>query len=87
MARVKYREHLQMIPAVQNKGNNLAELEEFAPGRIVVEDGNIFVTVPPSDLKLPVNTTDWLIDDPTISYIIPITDAAFQCRFDAAPIP
>lgn len=84
MARVKYKEHLQLIPAVQNKGNNLAELEGFAPGLIVVEEEQIYVKTP-GDLRVPVNTTDWLIDDPAIGYVIPITDLAFQCRFEAGP--
>jgi hypothetical protein len=86
MARTKYREHLQMIEAVQYDGNNLTALEEFAPGLIIEEDGKIYCKHPTSPACILVNVTDWLIDDPGIGFIIPITDKAFQCRFNAAPV-
>lgn len=75
-----YREHLQMIPAVQYDGTNIAELEEFAPGLIHVTNGNVTISCGSWE-PLPVNVTDWLIDDPGIGYIVPITDLAWQCRF------
>lgn len=86
MARTKYREHLQMIEAVQYKGDNLSELEEFAPGLIIEEDGKLYCRHHEHpELRIQFFVTDWLIDDPGIGSIIPITDKAFQCRFSATP--
>jgi hypothetical protein len=82
MARVRYREKIAMVYAIQYDGTNLAELEEFTPGNIMVIDGKPNTKNP----IMPINVTDWLIDDPYIGYIKPITNAAFQARFDPTPV-
>jgi hypothetical protein len=85
MPRAKYREHLQMIECLQYNGDNLAELEEFAPGLIVVEGGQVYCKHENADIRFPVNATDWLIDDPANGYVAVITDLAWQCRFNPTP--
>ena len=87
MARLKYREHLQMVHAVQWKGNNLAELEEFAPGQIVLLPENIVRLLPPPYPVTHINIGEWLMDDPYVGHLSVITDAAFQQRFDPSPVP
>jgi hypothetical protein len=86
MARVKYREHLAMVEAIQYDGTNLATLEEFAPGEFYVGPSEIlFIKTPAGSMQ--VNVTDWVIDDPYIGYTSVITDQAFQARFDPTPHP
>jgi hypothetical protein len=83
MARTKYREKLQMIYAVQSTGSNLSELQDFAPGKITMQGGQVMLSTPV--VSTPVNTTDWLIDDPMIAYVSVITNTMFQARFDPTP--
>ena len=86
MARTRYREKLAMVYAVQYTGSNLAELEEFAPELIFVQEGVVHCHGPDKPLlPFTVNVTDWLIDDPYIGYIKPITNSQFQARFDPTP--
>jgi hypothetical protein len=86
MARLKYREHLAMVEAVQYDGMNLAALEEFAPEDVYVgTDDVVYVRGPVTPMT--VNVGDWVIDDPYIGYTSVITDQAFQARFDPTPHP
>ena len=86
MARVKYREHLAQVEAIQNKGNNNTELVEFDPEVVHVDEENkVWVTTPITEIL--VDVSEWIIDDPYIGYISVTTDAAFRARFDPTPMP
>ena len=78
-----------MVYAVQWKGNNLAEMQEFAPGQITIQEGttDILQMAPPPHPVTYIMLTEWLMDDPYVGYLSVITDAAFHQRFDPAPVP
>ena len=78
-----------MVYAVQWKGNNLAELQEFAPEKTFqVREGNVlWITPPPPNPALVCNLNEWLMDDPYIGQLSVITDTAFKQRFDPSPVP
>jgi len=76
-----------MVHAVQWKGDNQSELDEFAPGRFVFKEGDDGAWMsPPPPSGTYIKATEWVIDDPYIGQLAVITDAAFQQRFDAHPV-
>jgi hypothetical protein len=86
MAKVKYKEHLQLVNAVQWKGDNLAEVDAFVPGLVGLnDDGSLWAVL--TSPKITVHVTDWIIEDPYVGCMLCGTNQAFQARFDASPVP
>jgi hypothetical protein len=52
-------------------------------GRVVVDDGLVYVVPPPPTPPIPVNVSDWVLinDDGSIGVV---TDAAFQAEYAAS---
>lgn len=85
MARTIYTERAQQVVAAKSKGNNFSELDEVAPGKIVIVDGQMMLVS--SAGNVPINVTDWVMDDPVVGFPTVQTDAYFSARFDLKPVP
>ena len=80
----KYREQVISVDACQFSGSNQQELINWSGGKVVVTDGNLMLIASDGITFIPINSTDWVIDNPWHNWMV-MKNSDFQITYAPGP--